>query len=203
MSHTLKKNKLGSARQQIGIKSASDGIIEFNGNQYRMILESSSINFELKSEQEQDAIIETYRQFLNSLSFPVQILIRVRELSVENYLKDIAQKAEVEEEEIYKTQLTSYIGFIQGFMKQNKVLARKFYFVVSTTGKPKERALVQEKLSLNADIIQKGLGRLGIQIKRLDSLEALDLFYSFYSDEFSPNLPLSEQTLQQMTGVLV
>lgn len=203
MSVMSKKSKLGSARRQIGIKSASHGVIEFANNQYRMILESSSVNFELKSEQEQDAIIDTYRQFLNSLSFPVQILIRVRELSVETYLKTIAEKAEVEKEEIYKTQLLSYIEFIQGFMKQNKVLARKFYFVVSASGKPKEKAYIEEKLALNADIIQKGLARLGITMKRLGSLEALDLFYSFYADEFSPTLPLSEQTLNQLQEVLV
>ena len=79
------KQRTGS-RRQIQIKEVKDGIILLSNNQYRAVLETSSINFELKSEAEQDVIIDSFQNFLNSLSFPVQILVRVREIDADQYV---------------------------------------------------------------------------------------------------------------------
>ena len=80
----LQKSKTkASSRAQINIKGVRDGILLLPHNQYRVVLEVSSLNFELKSEEEQDAIIDTYESFLNSVGSNLQILIRTREIDMD------------------------------------------------------------------------------------------------------------------------
>ena len=82
------KNKV-SSRRQIQIKEVKDDILILPNQQYRMILETSSVNFELKSEAEQDVLIDSFQNFLNSLNSQLQILVRVREVDIDHYLEDI------------------------------------------------------------------------------------------------------------------
>jgi len=81
-----------SSRSQIAIKGVHDGILILPGNNYRAALEVSSLNFELKSEDEQDAIIDTYESFLNSIGSSLQILIRTREIDMDKYLTDLSER---------------------------------------------------------------------------------------------------------------
>ncbi len=179
-----KSNKKASSRQQINIQGVRDGILILPHNQYRMVLESSSINFELKSEDEQDAIIETYQNFLNSLASPVQILVRIRELDIQKKLTEFKDSMKHEKEKVYKEQMSSYTEFVEGLIASNKILARQFYVILSHADRTKNGfETTQEQLAVNADIVSKGLGRLGIQTRQLDSLEILDLFYGFYNPD--------------------
>src|SRR5665647_145144 len=106
MSILCKANSKRSSRRQIGIKGVRDGILMLPGHGYRMVLESSSINFELKSDDEQDAIIEAYQSFLNSLPCAVQILTRIREMDMAKYIGDFNQASAQEEDAIYREQIT-------------------------------------------------------------------------------------------------
>ena len=197
MSVLRKSNRQLSSRQQINIKGVQDGVLMLPGEQYRMVLESSSINFELKSDDEQDAIIEAYQSFLNSLPCAVQILARIREMDMAKYLDDFNQASAREEDEIYREQITRYTEFVQGLVTTNKILSRKFYLVIPYTDPDKGGIEVaREQLALSCDIVSKGLSRLGIHTRQLDSLEVLDLFYSFYSPGHAKRQPLTEQTLQ-------
>lgn len=129
MSLFQKSNIRMSSRPQIAIKGVDEGILILPNRKYRIILEASSINFELKSEDEQDALIETYQAFLNALSFPLQILIRVREMDMDTYLSAFRQRVELETEEIYKQQALNYAEFVQGLITTNKILYKQFIFV--------------------------------------------------------------------------
>ena len=100
-----KFNKKLSSRKQIKIKEVKDDVLILPNNQYRTILETSSVNFELKSEDEQDVLIDSFQNFLNSLSCPLQIIIRVREIDVDWYLEHITKKQHSESEAIYKKQM--------------------------------------------------------------------------------------------------
>jgi len=197
------KSKI-SSRQQIAIKGVRDGILILPGNQYRAILQVSSLNFELKSEDEQDAIIETYESFLNSVGTSLQILIRTREIDMDKYLEDLTERLESETEPIYRDQLQNYDEFIRSLISTNKILTRHFYIVVpySTLGKT-DFELVQEQLNLKLDIVAKGMTRIGMHTKELGSLEALDLFYSFYSPAQAKIQPLTEHALQLIHTALV
>lgn len=193
-----------SSRQQIAIKGVRDGILILPGNQYRRILQVSSLNFELKSEDEQDAIIETYESFLNSVGTSLQILIRTREIDMDKYLEDLTERLDNETENIYRDQLQNYDEFIRSLISTNKILSRHFYIVVPycTTGKT-DFELVQEQLNIKLDIVAKGMTRIGMHTKELGSLEALDLFYSFYSPAQAKIQPLTEHALQLIHTALI
>lgn len=197
MSALLKSNKKLSSRQQINIKGVQDGVLILPGERYRVILEASAINFELKSDDEQDAIIEAYQSFLNSLPCPVQILARIREMDMQQYLDDFRQASAEEKEPIYREQVNNYAEFVQSLITTNKILSRRFYVVIPYAGKDGDGfEAVREQLILNTDIVGKGLSRLGIHTRHLSSLEMLDLFYSFYSPHQAKRQPITDQTMQ-------
>lgn len=192
-----KSSKRASARQQIDIKGVRDGILMLPHNKYRLVLQVSSINFELKSEDEQDAIIDTYESFLNSVGCPLQILIRTREIDMDKYLDELSQRVNGETVRVYKQQLRNYDEFIRSLITTNKILTRLFYVVVPFDVTAKfDFDAVKEQIELRADIVHKGLARLGMQVRQLSSLEVLDLFYSFYNPEQAKLQPLTQQALE-------
>ena len=192
-----KSSSRQSSRRQINIKGVNDGILNLPGNHYRLVLESSSINFELKSEDEQDALLDTYQSFLNSLASPLQIVVRVRELDMDKYLEDFKHDRANEKEEIYRVQAANYAEFVRSLVTTNKILSRHFYIVLPYDNRDNNSFdFVSEQLALDADIVSKGLGRLGIQTRQLSSLEVLDLFYSFYNPKQAKRQPITDQTLQ-------
>lgn len=190
-----KSNKKQSSRRQINIKGVRDNILLLPGEQYRVILEASSINFELKSDDEQDAIIETYQNFLNSLTTPVQLLVRTRELDMRKYIESFKVISAKEKQKIYRDQIKDYTEFVQGLIATNKILTKHFYIVIPYANKEKvDFDAIKEQLALNTDIIGRGLGRLGVQTRQLNSLEVLDIFYSFYNPQAAKRQPLTDQT---------
>jgi hypothetical protein len=194
-----KSNKRASSRRQIDIKGVDSGILILPGNKYRVVLQVSSINFELKSEAEQDAIIDTYQSFLNSLATSLQIVVRIREMDMDKYMQEFMGRMQKEDEAVYMQQVENYIEFISGLVTKNKILSRQFYVVLPHESREKDFDIVKEHLKLTADIVSKGLARLGMQAKKLDSLEILDLFYSFYTPALAKHQPLSHQTIKLLS----
>jgi hypothetical protein len=193
-----------SARHQIDINGVRDNVLLLPDHHYRMVLQVSSVNFELKSEDEQDALIDTYESFLNSVGYQLQILIRTREIDMDKYLADLTDRLTGESETIYKLQLKSYDEFIRSLITTNKILTRHFYVIVPYDGHSKlDFESVREQLNLRLDIVMKGLARLGIQSRELSSLEILDLFYSFYSPEQSKVQPLTDKALEVLHSSFV
>jgi hypothetical protein len=193
-----------SSRQQIGIKGVRDSILMLPNNQYRAILHVSSLNFELKSEEEQDAIIDTYESFLNSVGSNLQILIRTREIDMDKYLEELSERLDGEAEPVYRKQLKNYDEFIRSLITTNKILTRHFYVVIPYGASSKaDFELIKEQINQKVDIVSKGMTRLGMHTKQLSSLEVLDLFYSFYNPAQAKIQPLTEQALQLIHTALI
>src|ERR1035437_2377195 len=113
----LQKSKSKSnSRIQIDIKGVQDNILLLTNNRYRAVLEVTPVNFELRSEDEQDAIIDIYESFLNSVGVPLQILIRTREIDMDKYLEDLSNQVTQEVVPIYKQQLEYYGEFIKSLI---------------------------------------------------------------------------------------
>ena len=190
-----------SSRKQIAIKEVRDRILVLPNNEYRMVLETSSVNFELKSDDEQDVMIESFQYFLNSLTTKLQILVRVREVDIDNYVSEIALTKDKEVQSVYKTQIENYCEFIQNLVSGNKILSRRFYIVIPyTSEEDNDFGLVKEQLALNRDIIIKGLERLGMKARQLESIEILDLFYSFYNQSQIKTQELKGQTIELLVN---
>lgn len=198
MSILQKSNKKTSARQQINIKGVRSNVLLLPHEQYRVVIEVSPVNFELKSEEEQDALIDTYESFLDSLPCPIEIVVRIRELDMDKYLTDIQSLLEDEQEEIYRNQIENYTEFVQSLVADNKILSRHFYVVLPYTSHDFDTA--KEQLSLNADIVGKGLMRLGMQSRQLTNIELLDLFHTFYNPAQAKQQPLSDQVAELLSN---
>ena len=197
------KNKT-SSRSQIAIKGVRDGILSLPHGKYRAVLEVSSLNFELRSEEEQDAIIDTYESFLNSVGSSLQILIRTREIDMDDYLEELRERSKEETEEIYRVQMQNYDEFIRSLITSNKILTRHFYIIVPYETREKtDFELIEEQLHIKLDIVSKGMARLGMLTRQLDSLEVLDLFYRFYSPAQAKIQPLTDHALRTIHTALV
>lgn len=193
------KNKV-SSRRQIRIKEVRSGILILPDNEYRLVVETSSINFELKSEEEQDILIDNFQNFLNSLPCELQVLVRVREVDIDRYLEEIDKSTDNEREKVYLEQIKNYTGFIKKLVSGNKILSRRFYIIIpyKNTDKNKDFSLVEEQIQLQKDIIIRGLEKLGMKARVLASLEVLDLFYSFYSPKQAKTQELKGQTIEAL-----
>lgn len=172
-----------SSRNQIAIKEVRDGILVLPNNEHRLVIETSSVNFELKSEAEQDVLIDNFQHFLNSLPSQLQILIRVREVDIDQYVESIQAFKEAESDEKYLEQIDDYTQFIRQLVSGNKILSRKFYIVLPYRPDSGRNAfeLAKAQLTLTQDMVIKSLEKLGMRARTLDSLEVLHLFYSFYN----------------------
>lgn len=191
-----KLNKKSSSRHQIAIRGVEDGVLILPNNEYRIVIETSSINFHLMSEDEQDAVVDIYKAFLNSLSFPIQIVQKVRALDLDDYLQGFEDKKEKEKVEVYKNQIDGYTKYVKSLVKTNKILSRQFYIVIPYHTKGKETLeIAREQLANRLAIAEKGLGNVGIKTRLLNSLELLDLFYSSYNASDAKQQPLTQQTI--------
>jgi hypothetical protein len=123
---------------------------------------------------------------------------------MDKYLDDLKERLDSEKVPIYRTQLKNYDAFIRSLITTNKILTRHFYIIVpyKPTGKA-DFDLIEEQLKIKLDIVSKGMSRLGMYTDQLDSLEVLDLFYSFYSPSQAKLQPLTEQALQMIHTALI
>lgn len=197
-----KLNKKVSSRRQIAIKEVRDNILTLANGEHQIILETSSVNFELKSEAEQETIIDSFQDFLNSLPCPIQVLIRVRELDIDNYVDELLVTKLAEKEKVYKEQIQNYCSFIKNLVSGNKILFRRFYIILPyyADEKTKDFALVREQLKLTRELVTKGLERLGMKARQLESLEILDLFYSFYNKNHVKTQELKGKTIEMVVA---
>jgi hypothetical protein len=190
-----KSKKKVSARKQIDIRGVQDGVLLLPRNEYRAVLEVSSLNFELKSEDEQDVLIDTYESFLNSLPCQVQILVRIRELDMSKYIHDLNGRLKNETETVYIEQLSNYSEFVSELVADNRILSRRFYIVLPYSAKNSDFDTAKEQLAIHTDIVSKGLMRMGMHSRRLAELELLDLFYEFYNPIQAKRQPIRESVL--------
>ncbi len=198
MSILRKSQTKASARQQINIKGVKSNMLLLHRDQYRVVLEVSPVNFELKSEEEQDTLIDTYESFLDSLPCPLEIVVRIRELDMDKYLADTQELLHDEKEEIYRNQIENYTEFVQSLVADNRILSRHFYVVLPYTARDFDTA--KEQLALNADMVSKGLMRLGIRTRQLANLELLDLFHTFYNPAQAKRQPISDQVAELLNN---
>lgn len=201
-----------AARSQefVPIREIRDGIVVLEDGSLHTILMASSLNFALKSADEQDAIIAQYQNFLNSLDFSVQFFIQSRKLNIAPYLDTLRESAKNQTNELLKIQTTEYIEFIKNFVQSANIVSKTFFIVISYTPtvfeskggvlsgivdmflpKRKEAApLPTEKfeeyalqLRQRAGVAGQGLARTGVRIIPLQTDEVVELFFGLFNPE--------------------
>src|SRR6185503_9108044 len=109
---------------------------------------------ELKSEAEQDVLIDSFQNFLNALPCQLQILVRIREVDIDHYLEKISKTKDIEKDKVYKEQINNYSKFIKNVVAGNKILSRRFYVIIPYhhLDKSKDFELIKEQINLSRDI---------------------------------------------------
>lgn len=194
----------GTATQEfVGIKDIKDSVvIEPNGKMVSILL-ASSVNFALKSLDEQQAILLQFQNFLNTIDFSLQIYVQSRRLNIKPYLATLANLESEQDNDLMRIQLREYIEFINTFTKDVDVMSKNFFVVVpysptaislkkgvtdmfSGGGKTPltEDARYEEhkiQLEQRVSLVTEGLARIGVKTIPLQQDELVELFYHIYN----------------------
>lgn len=193
-----------------------DDIVIFKDGGSAIVLESTSLNFGLLSDQEQEAVIASYAGLINSLSFSIQIVVRTLKKDITNYLVYIDEQAKLIKNPKLAALMGSYKTFITETIKKKNVLGKRFFIVISfsslemgvaksfrastTRSGPvpfsQEYALKKAKIALypRRDHIIKQANRLGLKLKHLNKNELIELYYEI----FNPNPPNVKDVTNQI-----
>jgi type IV secretory pathway VirB4 component len=126
-------NDTGNVLDLVSVKEIKEGTVIMKSGTYRQILMVGGTNFSLKSESEQNIITEAYQNFLNSVNFPVQIIIHSRKINIEKYLKKLDERRAGEPSPLLQDQILEYQEFVRGFIKDNAIMVKTFFVVVPYT----------------------------------------------------------------------
>lgn len=180
---------MNTTQEHLAIKDISNDILILKDGGGALVLQVSAVNFGLLSEREQMAIIYSFAQMLNSLSFSIQIVILSERLNISSYIKllDKAQKAQANV--LLSQMINDYKIFIQSTIKENDVLDKKFYLVIPLfsfeLGLVSSRTALEQKIKTTLlprkDQIIRQLARVGLKATQLNKQELIELFYNIYN----------------------
>ena len=209
----------GSTQEHLPIEDVVDGIVLLKDGSCVSIMQISSVNFDLLSEPEQSSLVAAYGGILNSLNFPVQIVIKSNIKDISSYLKRLIEAENKQINPLLKERIKFYRKFIEETVKKNDVLSKIFYVVVKFSslelgikggGKqslktifnlpnnnnelpyPKEYIIEKAKANLEPkrDHLIRLFSRLGLEIHQLGNPELIELFYRIYNEEVEGNQKL-------------
>ncbi len=197
-----------STQRYLPIAEIKEDTVVLKNGGLRAVLKVNSLNFNLKSELEQQGIIAGYQGFINTLIFPVQILIRSTRLNIDPYIKGVREKAETQPSPLLKEQTLDYAEFMEKLVDIADIMQKNFFVIVPIDAPTKaKRGLVARFMDwMNIDdtrtralqrsrefrsyskllrdritLIQSGLENVGITMRRLKTDELVQLYYTIYN----------------------
>ena len=202
------KAKSKPTQDFVEIDEIRDGVVVLANKSLRGVLMASSINFALKSTEEQDAIVLQYQNFLNGLDFSAQFFVQSRKLNIDPYLETLRERQKAEFNELLQIQIAEYIEFVKTFVESTSIVSKNFYVVVPFTpitiykkggikssfdslfkksGAPTialDNEHFQEyktQLYQRMETVRQGLIRTGVRVVPLDTEELVELFFGLYN----------------------
>ncbi|MCA9374444.1 hypothetical protein KC725_04770 [Candidatus Peregrinibacteria bacterium] len=196
----------------------NDTVVLKNGG-LRGVLKVSSINFNLKSEDEQNAIIYSYQGFLNTLEYPIQIVIRSKKLDIDDYLEDLKKVGDNQTNQLLQQQTYEYIEYVSKLVEYADIMEKEFFVVVpydpfraqklnifqkffqnmnpkdnytEVKRRHEEFAELKKKLSSRINTVKVGLENCGLQVEELDTKALIELYYQSYNPTASRYQKLDE-----------
>ncbi len=192
----------------VAIKKIKDGVVYLKNGDLVQIIAVNGINFDLKSEEEQNAIVSGFQRFLHSIDFKIQFFIHSRKVNIDAYLNSLGERKKNETNDLLKIQIEEYINFIASFIENNAIIDKTFFAVVSysptikvtknssgilsifkqqkETPEVTQNGNVQEnieQLRNRAEGVIAGLGQIGLRAIPLEDDELIELFYNLYNPQ--------------------
>ena len=191
----------------VPIKEIRNGTVILDNGTFNSILLVTSMNFALKSYDEQMAVMAQFQNLLNSLEFPVQITIQSRRLDIRPYMASLEEKRRDEQNDLIKMQISEYGQFIQNFTESVNIMEKKFFIVISYTpavfGKasnpvgmissllgsaPTNTVMddqtfeeIKSQLEQRTDLVAAGVTRTGLKAIRLGTEETIEVLYRIFN----------------------
>ena len=208
MTSTQPSSKPGPATQRyLDIAEIRDDMVIMNDGTVRSVLLVSSINFALKSEDEQEAIISSYVTFLNGLDYPIQVVIQSRRMNIDNYILALGEQEKKTENDLLRAQIGDYRAFVTQLVELGHIMQKRFYVVIpydpltnkkrgfmqrlslvlspAAAAKLNEKQLEdrREQLSRRTSMAGGNLLSMGLQTARLDTQGLIELYYNAYNPD--------------------
>lgn len=199
-----------STQRFLDIAEIKDDAVILKDGTLRSVIMVSSVNFALKSEEEQKAIINAYINFLNTLDSPLEIVVQSRQLNIDKYLDELKEIGKSQTNELLRMQTEEYHAFITELISLAKIMSKRFYVVVSHKplggdGKQgffkrlisavtpasvivlREKSFIKyrEDLSKRVSVVMNGLSGMGLSVVELDTQSLIELFYKIYNPDTS------------------
>lgn len=204
---SLTDAKAKATQDFVPIKEIRDGLVVLKNGGLRLVLMVSSINFALKSGDEQTAILMQFQNFLNSLDFDVQIFVQSRKLDIKPYLDTLEERLVAQNNELMKIQTREYIGFIKKFTETTDIMSKGFFVVVPYSppiigsgkkggfgkflpfGGQKEAKADSSgsfeedrtQLEQRAGVVAGGFGGIGLRVTQLGTEELVELYFKMFN----------------------
>src|SRR3569623_345393 len=199
--------KAEATKEFVPIKEVRDGIVVLKDGSLRALHMASSINLAHKSQDDQQAIIAQFQNFLNSLEFTSQFFVESRSLDIRPYFGLLEDRYAAELDELMKIQIREYIAFIKDFTERANIMTKNFFIVVPydpaliarggpgaalgnliPNNKSSNAALTSEQfeeyrtqLEQRMSVVEQGLVRTGVRIVKLGTEEVIELFYKLFN----------------------
>lgn len=187
----------------IPIEEVRDGVVILKNGGLRSIIMVSSVNFDLKSEEEQSALISQFQRLLNSIEFPIQFFVQSRKLDIRPYIISLEKRLKEIPEELLQVQVKEYIEFIRWFTEQTNIMRKSFFVVVpfeaavikqnkgilgflSKIGGTQKKDVQQfeeyrSQLEQRMGIVQQGLSSMGMRGVQLGTEEVVEVYYQIFN----------------------
>lgn len=198
----MSKTNKNSTQKYLPFKSIKEGVVVMKDGSLKAALMVNSINFNLKSSDEKTALLNSYQNFLNSLSFPIQMVVQSRSLDLDEYLNKLERISKTQTNNLLKTQTEEYISFVNDLIGVANIMSKTFYVIVSyhphfqgnqgffsrlLNKKPiTPTGIFQEsknELIRRANLVANGLSPLGLDSVLLNTEEIIDLLYTTYNPD--------------------
>jgi hypothetical protein len=183
----------------LALEAIEDDVLRLAGDDYRAVLEVGSVNFGLQGEAEQEVVVASFAAFLNGLTFPIQILVRVLPVNVDGYLHELEEKARRLPDELAEL-ARDYVTFLRKLARNRTLLERRFYLVVPAEletsngrqGWPFNRKVqtpgmeaARRQLTLRCEEVERQVGRCGLTARRLSTGEISELIYACWCPDLA------------------
>ncbi len=212
------------AQRYLDIAEIKEDVLVLKDGTMRAVLLVSSLNFSLKSVDEQNAIVQAYTQFLNGLDFPMQIVIQSRHMNIDQYLRSLAEAERTQANELLRRQIADYREYVKQLVELGEIMQKKFFVVVPldpATDKQKgffarlseiltpsvaiglsEERFKKNKTSLmlRVNTCISGLQSMGLNTAMLDTQSLIELFYTVYNPELFETQRLVDVNKLQIEG---
>jgi hypothetical protein len=214
---TKSKKTVGTPTQQfLKLSEIRDDLIVMKDGTLRAVLAVSSTNFDLKSEEEQNALIYSYQRFLNSLEFHIQILVQSRKMDITEYISKLNALAEKQTNELLRMQTQEYVEFIERLVESANVMNKEFYVIIpydisvnpASTGlfarlfglgqskqiadREANIANGRKQLDERVNTIAASLSSCGLRAVRLGTDQLIELIYNSYNFAAGPSIDASQ-----------